>query len=135
MKEIISVRPPLDGWVLRKGSVRSFGKHRIGGRPIQLVGHKCQRTAIKACLRGNLTRRYGAGLHLEMSLVMSRENAFNIDGRAWVVASLNDRRESSVSDCIWRIIVVVIANLSTASFRPSNVEAVRAGTKRVSNRM
>ena len=135
MKEIISVRPPLDRRVLREGNVGSLRKHRIRGRPVQLVGHERQRTAIEACLRGNFTRRYGAGLHLKMSLVMSRENAFNIDGRACVVASLNDRRESSVSDCIWRIIIVVIANLSTASFRPSNVEAVRAGTKRVSNRM
>lgn len=123
MKEIISILCPL--CPLCKRNVGSLGIQRIGRCAIQLVGDERQRMIIKAFLHGRISRgRDGTRPYLEVSLVMRCENAFDVNDRRLSIASLNGWREYPFSDSIRRIIVVVITNFTTASFRPADIETM-----------
>lgn len=80
---------------------------------------------IKTRLRCYLARIDGARLHLEVTFMMGCEDTFHINDVSFVVAGLDDWRKYAVPNGVRRIVVVMVADLTTPRFGTSNVEALR----------
>ena len=88
-KEVCVVGSFLGG-VLGPRNVRPARIVWVGGRIVEIVGHERQRIRIEAGLRGHFTGYDWARLDLEMSHMMGREDALDIDNRSFFVAFLDD---------------------------------------------
>lgn len=102
----------------------SLGIQRIRRRSVQLILDKRQLMVIETSLSRGFARNHGTSLELEMSLVVSREDALDVDHGPLLVALLDDRGEHPLSDSIGRIVVVVIADFSALGFSTANIETV-----------
>ena len=94
---------------------------RIGWCSIQLILNKKKLVIVETRLGWNFARSYGASLEFKVSLVVRCEDAFNINHSPFFVTLLDDWSEYPFSDCIWGIIIVVIANFTALSFGTTNV--------------
>jgi len=124
MKEIFTIARPLNVGMIRQRNVGSLGVQRIGFGVVQLVRDEGQRIFVKAFLCRNLSGSNGTRLDLEVSLVMRREDALDLDNTGFFVASLERRREDTFSDGIGRVIVIVIPHFAATGFGASDVEAL-----------
>ena len=102
----------------------SLRVQRIRLGVVQLVHDEGQRMFIEACLRRHFARSHGTRPDLEVSLVMRREDALDLDDGGFFVASLERRREDAFADGVGRVIVVVIPHLAATGFGAADVEAV-----------
>ena len=80
---------------------------------------------IEARLRGRLAGSHGTSLDLEVSLVVRREDALDVDHGALRVTLL-DRGGERAANGVGREVVVVIANLAALRFGAANVQAMWA---------
>ena len=83
---------------------------------------------VEACLRGHFARSHRTRPDLEVSLVMRREDALNLNDGGFFVASLDDSVGRVIVVVIphgvGRAIVVVIPHLVAMGFGAADVEAV-----------
>ena len=106
----------------------SLGVQRIGRRVVQHVLDEGQRVLVEARLRGRLAGGRGARLHLEVALVVRREDALDVDYGALRVALLDGRGERA-ADGVGRDVVVVIADLAAPRLGAADVQAMRAAAR------
>lgn len=125
-KKVIPIHFLLNVRMVCARDVCSLGIQWIRRRTVQIVGHERQGMFIKTILGSNLVRFDGTRLELKVSFVVCGEYALNFDNRTVLVAIFGKRREYSISNGVWWIIVVMITYFTTTSFSTSNVEAVRA---------
>ena len=80
---------------------------------------------IEARLRGRLAWSHGTRLDLEVSLVVRREDALDVNHGALRVTLL-DRGGERAANGVERKVVVVIADLAALRFGAANVQAMWA---------
>jgi len=105
------------------GNVGPFGVVRIGGSAVDFIGNEGERMGIKALLSGDLSRTDGAAFVLEVALVVSGQNDLQVDDRAWLVASLDDRGEWSSEDILGEVVVAVLDQTANGE-SAAKIEAV-----------
>ncbi len=89
-------------------NVGPVGVIGIGGTAVDFVRNEGEWMGIEAFLSGDLSRTDGAALVLEVALVMSGQDDFQVDDRAGLVAGLDDRGERSSEDVLGVIVVAVL---------------------------